>query len=85
MAFGKYLKAMVSLCQARGPKASYDFTVSNVTAQVRYRWEIAPLTDFYLVYNLANALPDQINADFNALFDETFREPTISRLVAKLR
>ena len=66
-------------------KASYDFTVSNVTAQVRYRWEIAPLTDFYLVYNLANALPDQINADFNALFDETFREPTISRLVAKLR
>ena len=66
-------------------KASYDFTVSNVTAQVRYRWEIAPLTDFYLVYNLANALPNQINADFNGLFDETFREPTISRLVAKLR
>jgi len=66
-------------------KPSHDFTVSMVTAQVRYRWEIAPLTDFYLVYNLGNALPDQVNAGFNELFDQTFREPTVSRLVVKLR
>ena len=66
-------------------KSSHDFTVSMLTAQARYRWEIAPLTDFYLVYNLGNSLPNQVNSSFDDLFDQTLRDPTMSRLVAKLR
>ena len=30
-----------------------DFTVSRLTAQIRYRWEIVPLSDLFLVYTLS--------------------------------
>ena len=63
----------------------HDFTVSQVTAQLRYRWEIAPLTDFFLVYNRGNSLPNQIDAGFGDLFSDSFDEPIIDSIVAKLR
>jgi hypothetical protein len=30
-------------------------------------------------------LPNQVNSSFDDLFDQTLRDPTMSRLVAKLR
>lgn len=66
-------------------KASHDFTVSRLTTQIRYRWEIAPLSDFFLVYNLGNSLPDQTEAGFEDLFNDTLDDPSISTIVAKLR
>ncbi|MCB1645638.1 MAG: hypothetical protein KDI36_09305 [Pseudomonadales bacterium] len=65
--------------------ADHDFTVSRLTTQLRYRWEIAPLSDFFLVYNLGNGLPNQRAADFDDLFSDTFDDPTIESFVAKLR
>jgi len=65
--------------------ASHDFTVSLMTAQVRYRWEIAPLTDLYLVYNRGNSLPNQVDADFDDLFTDVFTDPVVDSFVAKLR
>ena len=53
--------------------------------QARYRWEIAPLTDLYLVYNRGNSLPNQVDAEFVDLFDDGFRHPIVNTLVAKLR
>ncbi len=64
---------------------SHDFTVSLFTMQARYRWEIAPLTDFYLVYNRGNTLPNLVEADYADLFDDAFRHPIINSFVAKLR
>lgn len=64
---------------------SHDFTVSLVTMQLRYRWEIAPLTDFFLVYNRGNSLPNQIDASFEDLFSEVFDAPLIDSFVAKIR
>ena len=66
-------------------QASHDFTVSRLTTQFRYRWEIAPLSDFFLVYNLGNALPDQTQSGFEDLFIDTLDDPIISTIVAKLR
>ena len=66
-------------------KASHDFTVSRLTTQLRYRWEIAPLSDFFLVYNLGNSLPNQTQSGFEDLFSDTLDDPTISTIVAKLR
>jgi hypothetical protein len=66
-------------------RPSYDFTVSQFTLQARYRWEIAPLTDFYLVYNRGNSLPNQVDASFGELWDDTYHNPTIDYVVAKLR
>ena len=65
--------------------ADHDFTVSLMTAQLRYRWEIAPLTDFFLVYNRGNSLANQIDSPFDDLFDDVLREPIIDSVVAKLR
>ena len=64
---------------------NHDFTVSILTAQLRYRWEIAPMTDFYLVYNLGNKLPDDLGYQFSDLFGEAFRDPIVENFVAKLR
>ena len=66
-------------------RASHDFTVSIVTAQLRYRWEIAPLTDFYLVYNRGNTLANQIDSSFSDLFQDALADPIVNSFVVKLR
>ncbi len=63
----------------------HDFTASILTVQLRYRWEIAPLTDFYLVYNLGNELPDDHLVPFSDLFDDALADPIVESFVAKLR
>ncbi len=64
---------------------NHDFTASLFTLQARYRWEIAPLTDLYLVYTRGNTLPNRFEADFDELFEDAFRHPIINSFVAKLR
>ena len=73
------------LIPAARVKDSYDFTVSLLTAQIRYRWEIAPLTDFYLVYNHSGNLPNQINSSTSDLFTDTIENPLEKSFIAKLR
>jgi hypothetical protein len=67
------------------PRTNYDFTASLLTMQARYRWEIAPLTDLYLVYNRGNTLPNQVEAGFDDLFEEAIQQPIIDYVVLKLR
>jgi len=62
-----------------------DFTVSLLTTQIRYRWEIAPLTDFYVVYNRGNQLPASAPDEFSELLSKGFQDPVVSSLVVKLR
>ena len=64
---------------------TYDFTISRITAQLRYRWEIAPLSDLFIVYTRGSNIPSQ-NADgFTDLFTNALTDPIIDRLVIKLR
>ena len=65
--------------------ASNNFTVSLLTAQLRYRWEIAPLTDLYVVYNRGNKLPFDREDEFGSLFTDSFVDPIVNRLIMKLR
>ena len=62
-----------------------DFSVSLLTAQARYRWSIAPLTDLFVVYNLGNALPSQPDSSFSNLFGDAFSDPVFESFVLKLR
>jgi hypothetical protein len=62
-----------------------DFTVSLLTAQLRYRWEIAPLTDLFVVYNRGNRLPSRQKDGFSGLFRDTLDDPLIDSFVVKLR
>ncbi|MAR28608.1 MAG: hypothetical protein CMD51_03570 [Gammaproteobacteria bacterium] len=73
------------LIEAVRERDNYDFNISRLTTQLRYRWAIAPLTDFYLVYNRGNSLRLADEYDVLDLFDESLQEPVIDTVVAKLR
>ena len=64
---------------------NHDFTVSLFTLQTRYRWEIAPLTDLYVVYNRSNNVPNQVDASFADLLNDAYRDPLVDSFVLKLR
>ena len=62
-----------------------DFSISNLNIQVRYRWELAPLSDLFLVYT-RTADPDTVaNRGFGGLFSDALSEPVGEELVLKLR
>ena len=62
-----------------------DFTVSQMTVQLRYRWEIAPLSDLFIVYTRGANLPNQGDQDFDYLFRDALSEPIVDVLTMKLR
>ena len=65
--------------------ASDDFTISRMTAQLRYRWQIAPLSDLFVVYTRGSNLPDRGYDTFGDLFEDALNEPVIDVFVVKLR
>ena len=71
--------------QRESGAAAEDFTVSRVNLQVRYRWELAPLSDLFLVYTRNTELPSTPGAGFGALFGDGFASPVDEQLVLKLR
>ena len=78
------------LIAAQRLEDSYDFNVGLLTTQLRYRWEIAPLTDFFLVYNRGNSLRNALESEadeieLNDLLSDSFNDPVIDTFVAKLR
>ena len=66
--------------------ADEDFSLSRLTAQLRYRWEIGPLSDLFVVYtrgsNLALANDEE---PFGTLFSTAIDDPILDFLVLKLR
>ncbi len=69
----------------RGTSPLNDFTVSRLTGQLRYRWEIGPLSDLFVVYTRGSNLPTQVEDGFSDLFSNAFDEPIVDLLVVKLR
>ena len=60
--------------------------ISDVTLQIRYRWQIAPLSDLFIVYNRGGGLPGgSVDSSFGSLFGDTFSEPQGEALIVKLR
>ena len=84
----------------RPSEASDDFTLSRLVGQLRYRWEIGPLSDLFVVYTRGSSLDGRIdnaldaddangNAsqadDFADLFQDALANPVVDMLVLKLR
>ena len=68
------------------PLESEDFTISRLFAQVRYRWEIGPLSDLFVVYNRgSNVNGSMVTDGFDMLFDDALQQPVIDFVVVKLR
>jgi len=62
-----------------------DFTVSRMTTQLRYRWEIGPLSDLFVVYTRGSNVPDRRDDDFGDLFVDAIEQPIVDLFVIKLR
>ena len=67
------------------PKESDDFAISRLVAQLRYRWEIGPLSDLFVVYTRGANLPDRVDDGFNDLFLDALEEPIVDVFIIKLR
>ena len=67
-----------------GGRPVRDFSLSQLSLQLRYRWEIAPLSDVFLVYT---RLADETTAlkSFGNTFQDSYHNPLVSRLILKLR
>jgi hypothetical protein len=61
-----------------------DFNISALNFQIRYRWQIAPLSDVFLVYT-RNGQGNSVPASFSKLFSNAWNDPIGDQLVFKLR
>lgn len=66
------------------PGASDDFAISNLAVQLRYRWEMAPLSELFVVYTL-NGNQFAIDDSFTDLLTGAYQDPNNEQLVVKLR
>ena len=70
----------------RPENGAADFAVSDITVQLRYRWEIAPLSDLFVVYNRGGRAPGvTTTSQYDSLFSDAFSNPTSEFFVVKLR
>ena len=47
--------------------SSRDFSISRLVFQARYRWEIAPLSDLFVVYTRGSNVPSDPTLEFDDL------------------
>lgn len=66
------------------PGPTDDFSISQLNFQVRYRWQIAPLSDLFIVYTKGDNRRRGLS-DFESLFRDSWAEPLGDLLVIKLR
>lgn len=68
------------------PGPSDDFAISNIAFQLRYRWELAPLSDLFVVYTKQGDQDlDLDRVSFPDLASQAWNDPLIDLLVVKLR
>jgi hypothetical protein len=68
------------------PGPTDDFSVSQLSFQARYRWEIAPLSDLIVAYTrLASNSDRLLDEDFGELFGDAWENPIADLFVIKLR
>ena len=66
--------------------ATERFAISRMTVQARYRWQIAPLSDLFVVYNRNGSLfESSTDKRFVDLLGDAFGEPQREALLVKIR
>jgi len=75
---------LIATTKPQGPSDS--FAISDLVFQARYRWEIAPLSDLYIVYVRASDITRSLQQDnFGDLLDRAWSDPVADQLVVKVR
>ncbi|MEQ8952892.1 MAG: DUF5916 domain-containing protein, partial [Gammaproteobacteria bacterium] len=62
-----------------------DFVISRMTFQARYRWEIAPLSDLFIVYTRGSNLPRNSFLTFQDLLEQSWNDRIVDSFAIKLR
>jgi hypothetical protein len=70
---------------AKSDDDSNNFTISRLTFQARYRWEIAPLSDLFVVYTRGSNLPTDSFETFQDLLVQSWTDTIVDTLAIKLR
>lgn len=73
---------LIKIPKPAGPTDS--FSLSQLNFQLRYRWQIAPLSDLFVVYTRGDNVRAQIG-EFEDLFERSWNDPLGEQLVVKLR
>lgn len=68
-----------------GHADSKDFIISRLTFQARYRWQIAPLSDLFIVYTRGSNLPAEAMTSFSQMFQESWQNKVVDSFALKLR
>ncbi|MCZ6504308.1 MAG: DUF5916 domain-containing protein [Gammaproteobacteria bacterium] len=75
---------LIATAKPAGPPDS--FSLSQISLQARYRWEIAPLSDIFVVYTrLADQGAALGNSGFSEIFSNSYDAPLANILVIKIR
>ncbi|MDP6375696.1 MAG: DUF5916 domain-containing protein [Pseudomonadales bacterium] len=75
---------LVKVGKHAGPPG--DFAISDMVVQVRYRWEIAPLSDLFVVYTRMSDIGTFLHGqDFVDLASDAWTDPIANTFVVKLR
>ena len=70
---------------AKSDDDSDNFTISRLTFQARYRWEIAQLSDLFVVYTRGSNLPTDSFETFQDLLVQSWTDTIVDTLAIKLR
>ena len=63
-----------------------DFELADLGIQLRYRYSIGPLSDFFIVYSRGGSVYDETDQDsFPGLYQQSFDDKTAENLFFKLR
>jgi hypothetical protein len=68
-----------------GANDNRDFSISRLTFQARYRWEIAPLSDLFVVYTRGSNVDSRPDDGFEDLARSSWSERLVDIFVVKLR
>ena len=69
---------------AKPSDVSDDFSISDLNLQLRYRWQIAPLSDIYFVATKSGS-NSKVLTTFNDLFEDTLDNPLSDQIILKIR
>jgi hypothetical protein len=62
-----------------------DFSLSNTALQIRYRYEIAPLSNIYIVYSRGGHVFEEVSNSIGSLFDSGLSNVTGNNFLVKIR
>ena len=68
----------------KADEESDNFSISDLSIQLRYRWQIAPLSDIYLVATKSGSSKNSLTA-FNDLLEDTMDNPLSDQIILKVR